>query len=115
MAALMSVTHTQENLPPFSGLDTSCKKCGEPQAGVTWHSTNRTGTNFPCQHARKTGEHMCRVCSRCGFGWMEQPQDANTGEEEHEHCFNCGVCGCAGYCDDYQTYNLRPAETGGDQ
>jgi hypothetical protein len=31
----------------------------------------------------------------------------------HEHCFNCGECGCAGYCDDYQTYNLRPAETGG--
>jgi hypothetical protein len=31
----------------------------------------------------------------------------------HQHCWNCGECGCAGYCDDYQTYNLRPAETGG--
>lgn len=31
----------------------------------------------------------------------------------HEHCFGCGGCGCPGYCDDYQTYNLRPAETGG--
>jgi hypothetical protein len=31
----------------------------------------------------------------------------------HEHCWNCGGCGCPGYCDDYQTYNLRPAETGG--
>jgi hypothetical protein len=31
----------------------------------------------------------------------------------HEHCFECGACGCPGYCDDYQTYNLRPAETGG--
>lgn len=31
----------------------------------------------------------------------------------HDHCFNCGVCGCPGYCDDYQTYNLRPSETGG--
>src|SRR5690349_21397625 len=31
----------------------------------------------------------------------------------HEHCFNCGGCRCPGYCDDYQTYNLRPAETGG--
>jgi hypothetical protein len=31
----------------------------------------------------------------------------------HQHCFNCGQCGCPGYCDDYQTYNLRPAETGG--
>jgi hypothetical protein len=31
----------------------------------------------------------------------------------HQHCMNCGGCGCPGYCDDYQTYNLRPAETGG--
>ena len=31
----------------------------------------------------------------------------------HQHCMGCGECGCAGYCDDYQTYNLRPAETGG--
>ena len=31
----------------------------------------------------------------------------------HQHCFACGGCGCPGYCDDYQTYNLRPAETGG--
>lgn len=31
----------------------------------------------------------------------------------HSHCFACGECGCAGYCDDYQTYNLRPSETGG--
>lgn len=31
----------------------------------------------------------------------------------HQHCWNCGGCRCPGYCDDYQTYNLRPAETGG--
>lgn len=31
----------------------------------------------------------------------------------HQHCFACGGCGCPGYCDDYQTYNLRPGETGG--
>ena len=31
----------------------------------------------------------------------------------HQHCLNCGGCGCPGYCDDYQTYNLRPGETGG--
>ena len=31
----------------------------------------------------------------------------------HQHCWNCGGCGCPGYCDDYQTYNLRPEETGG--
>ena len=31
----------------------------------------------------------------------------------HQHCIACGGCGCPGYCDDYQTYNLRPSETGG--
>ena len=31
----------------------------------------------------------------------------------HQHCWKCGGCGCPGYCDDYQTYNLRPEETGG--
>jgi hypothetical protein len=30
----------------------------------------------------------------------------------HQHCWNCGGCGCPGYCDDHETYNLRPAETG---
>jgi hypothetical protein len=31
----------------------------------------------------------------------------------HTHCINCGGCRCPGYCDDYQTCNLRAAETGG--
>lgn len=32
----------------------------------------------------------------------------------HQHCMNCGRCRCPGYCDDHQTYNVRPpAETGG--
>lgn len=32
----------------------------------------------------------------------------------HQHCGGCGRCDCAGYCDDHQTYNVRPpAETGG--
>jgi hypothetical protein len=41
--------------------------------------------------------------------------DENCAEDgcRHEHCWACGDCGCAGYCDDYQTYNLRPEETGG--
>lgn len=31
----------------------------------------------------------------------------------HAHYCVCGQCGCPGYCDDHQTYNLRPSETGG--
>jgi hypothetical protein len=33
--------------------------------------------------------------------------------DEYE-CPSCGTPGCPGYCDDYQSYNLRPEETGGD-
>ena len=36
-------------------------------------------------------------------------------DEADEPCPNCGSPGCPGYCDDYQTYNLRPAETGGEE
>lgn len=39
--------------------------------------------------------------------------DFDEWQCHHQHCPACGGCICAGYCDDYQTYNLRPAETGG--
>ena len=32
----------------------------------------------------------------------------------HEHMCTCGQCDCPGYCDDHETYNLRFAETGGE-
>lgn len=55
--------------------------------------------------------------------WDDEPCYHDCDEEcedyqgfsacSHEHCSACGGCQCPGYCDDYQTYNLRPAETGG--
>ena len=39
--------------------------------------------------------------------------DYDEWDCHHQHCFNCGGCGCPGYCDDHTTYNLRPEETGG--
>ncbi len=59
------------------------------------------------------------------MNWDDEPCSHICDEEcedyqgfsrcEHQHCMNCGQCGCPGYCDDYQTYNLRPAETGGER
>jgi len=50
-------------------------------------------------------------CSHdCDDGCYDQFDERRCS---HQHCFNCGGCGCPGYCDDYQTYNLRPSETGG--
>lgn len=49
-------------------------------------------------------DHICEdFCEDEDGGWSCS----------HQHCGHCGECGCAGYCDDVQTYNLRPAETGG--
>ena len=55
--------------------------------------------------------------------WDDEPCSHDCDEDcedewgysacRHQHCWNCGGCGCPGYCDDHQTYNLRPAETGG--
>jgi hypothetical protein len=49
------------------------------------------------------------------MSYRDDCMDCVDGEcEQHqEPCFGCGEIGCPGYCDDYQTYNLRPAETGG--
>ena len=44
--------------------------------------------------------------------WDEDYED-DLGDDEDE-CPSCGQSGCPGYCDDYQTYNLRPGETGGE-
>lgn len=51
--------------------------------------------------------------------WDDEPCEHDCDEYgcdydycTHQHCFACGGCTCPGYCDDYQTYNLRPAETG---
>jgi hypothetical protein len=53
-------------------------------------------------------EHCYHECD-------EECEEDDLGRSRcwHEHCFNCGGCRCPGYCDDYQTYNLRPGETGG--
>lgn len=54
-----------------------------------------------------------------GWEWCQHDCDDDCYDEweqhvcRHQHCGNCGSCTCPGYCDDYQTYNLRPAETGG--
>ena len=67
-------------------------------------AVDRTAAEFafeddwePCSHDHDEECYDYQGFSRC----------------HHQHCWNCGGCGCPGYCDDYQTYNLRPAETGG--
>jgi hypothetical protein len=54
------------------------------------------------------------TCSQCDE--LSEVQSCDPGTDcfcACHACWNCGELGCPGYCDDYQTYNLRPAETGG--
>jgi hypothetical protein len=61
-----------------------------------------------CSLCVYTGED----CPDCGECFCEcRCEDEYGGRDP---CFHCGSRSCAGYCDDYQTYNLRPAETGGE-
>jgi len=95
-----------------------------------------SSTEPTCKICNDTG--MVQCAEQDGTGVYEQacPEPVHDGEADdwepchhdhdedcydyqgffacrHQHCFACGGCGCPGYCDDYQTYNLRPGETGG--
>jgi hypothetical protein len=58
------------------------------------------------------------ACSACLYSYEDCPDCTGctcsdcTCDDSFE-CGNCGGRNCPGYCDDYATYNLRPAETGG--
>jgi ribosomal protein S27AE len=65
------------DLPPYSG-NTQCPKCGawEYAVGTTWHPIGYE-LDAPCDNY-DVFEHLCRVCSRCGYGWLEATADANA-------------------------------------
>jgi len=83
-----------------------------------------------CGGCENTGEQPCPDCQPApgilsDGDWDDEPCRHDHDEDcydyqgfyvcTHQHCFSCGGCECAGYCDDYQTYNLRPDETGGSE
>jgi hypothetical protein len=59
-----------EDLSPFDE-NASCTKCGSGRVRVIYHCVRVGG--FPCEPERQwvPGEHLCRVCERCGGGWCE--------------------------------------------
>lgn len=68
---------SEPGLLPFSGRNASCRKCGA-SVGAKWHGGGRN-PGFPCHLlSLAAGEHMCRRCPHCGYGWMEATQDAGA-------------------------------------
>jgi hypothetical protein len=83
----MSRAIAAEDLPPYDSQG-SCPKCGETDVSTTYHcgfatgKNKATGENWPCNRSGisiVSGEHLCRVCQRCGYGRAEQ---VKTPEDE---------------------------------
>jgi RNA polymerase subunit RPABC4/transcription elongation factor Spt4 len=53
------------DLPPFSGDDTTCPKCGNEGASTQWIPRGFVSANGA------PGECLERVCGRCAFVWAE--------------------------------------------
>ncbi len=61
---------------PAHGSITSCPKCGGGKdkgtaLTVTYHTgPQEARSRQPCRY-KDIGEHLCRRCERCGYGWCE--------------------------------------------
>jgi hypothetical protein len=70
------------------------------------------GNEIMCEVCGWTYKMVCPECAKgCGCewrcsGWRHREWNYDD-DPEPEPCYNCGTRGCPGYCDDYQTYNLR--------
>lgn len=58
------------HLPPFSGDDPTCPKCGNVGASTEFSERNTTNGLW--------GERLVRACRRCDFTWEEATVDAST-------------------------------------
>jgi predicted RNA-binding Zn-ribbon protein involved in translation (DUF1610 family) len=80
------------DLPAYSGLGAECPKCGRPFADTEYHragggfAPEKTGDREPpcksipaLQRLDGEGEHLCRLCPNCGYGWAEACADSRAG------------------------------------
>lgn len=51
------------HLPPYSGEDVTCPKCGDSGASTRWSECNTTSGLW--------GERLVRECKRCSYAWDE--------------------------------------------
>jgi hypothetical protein len=81
MAGTMT-TAAASGLPPYSGPGGRCPKCQVPCAASTqWHWAAlalrpQAGPAPACGELSLLdtpvdGEHLCRLCGNCGYGWAE--------------------------------------------
>lgn len=61
---------------PMHGSIVNCPKCGAPTPLVAFHGhgvlSEPCGQRFGFPDIQNLGEHLCRTCTRCAYGWPEQ-------------------------------------------
>lgn len=62
------------SLPPFSGEDPTCVKCGNVGASTTFSDRNLTNGLW--------GDRLVRACLRCGYTWDEATAEETTEETQ---------------------------------
>lgn len=75
-----------EDLYPMapSGVITDCPKCGADEGAIKteFHDGGRLngpcGARFGWPDVQYIGEHVCRSCRRCAFGWPEKVAHAGV-------------------------------------
>lgn len=65
-----------EPLSPYSGDDTTCRKCGHDKASTTYHDFTDPRSGIPVDMLNRavcTDQNECfsRTCARCGYQWFE--------------------------------------------
>jgi hypothetical protein len=78
------LVHLDLGLRAFS-QGAACSKCGLTGFKVTFHVMPVIGNSpaFPCEDwinrgllTGEIGEHLCRVCTCCGYGWPERTYES---------------------------------------
>ena len=72
------------DLPAYTGPGGYCPKCGGGGVLTEWHHvggalapSKMAHRKPPCRHHSDLakfggeGEHLCRLCTNCGYGWVE--------------------------------------------
>jgi hypothetical protein len=74
------------DLPAYSGPGGRCPKCGVDGIQTEWHNSSKWVSGrqkvpccAPCHDlGRDEGEHLCRGCGDCGYGWAEACVQTNV-------------------------------------
>lgn len=61
-------------LPVYDPLET-CQKCGGENVLTEYHG--KPTVHCPCWD-NDPGEHLARICTRCGYVWLTETKDALT-------------------------------------